>query len=398
LFDILAARELAHKKIDEFCEDFISKLNNFEIESLAICQNSAINDLEARESLNGHNQFLNEWTAYLNSPKMKESEVESLKSEAQQHLKSLKRKAIDLNYKCFGAKKLKFEENSQMTSDFLGILQVQNIFFSDQLENPRQLNIIEIFNGESVQIERDVDENFALCFHNLKNETLSLVVVDTDGNIKWKQENILLENQMSSILNYKLFKINGDYFVYVSYLKTSKINCEIYSFNKYLVFLKKIIYHRPIKALAIFENKIYSLWSKNNQACLSLSIMDDKFENSKSIGQSNPTQAFYFAKSIAQIEVNEEYYFLLDKKQVYLMDKKSGTISRKINIDSFQFTLFRDKFIVTFKSKEKKLTSYDFHGEMISDEKGLFTTSTKLIKSLNESLIFFDHKQSLLSF
>ena len=126
--------------------------------------------------------------------------------------------------------------------------------------------------------------------------------------------------------------------------------------------------------------------------------MDDKFENSKSIGQSKSSQAFYFAKSIAQIEVNEEYYFLLDKKQVYLMIKEIGTISRKINIDSFQFTLFRDKFIVTFKSKEKNLTSYNLHGEMISNEKGLFTTSTKLIKSLNENLIYFDHKQSLLSF
>ncbi len=94
------------------------------------------------------------------------------------------KKNLDLNYKCFVGKKLKFEEKSQMTSDFLWILQVQNIFFSDQLENPRQLNITEIFNGESVQIERGEDENFVLCFQNLKNETLSLVVVDTDGNIK----------------------------------------------------------------------------------------------------------------------------------------------------------------------------------------------------------------------
>ncbi len=86
-----------------------------------------------------------------------------------------------------------------MTSDFLGILQVQNTFFSNQLENPRQLNITEIFNGKSVQIERVEDENFVLCFQNLKNEALSLVV-------KWRQENILLENQMSSILDYKLFK------------------------------------------------------------------------------------------------------------------------------------------------------------------------------------------------
>ena len=202
----MATRELAHKKIDEFCEEFISKLNNFEAESLAICQNSTINELEARASLNGHSEFLTEWTAHLNSPAMNESEVESLKSDAQQHLKSLKRKALDLNYKCFGAKKLKFEENSQMTSDFLGILQVQNTFFSNQLENPRQLNITEIFNGKSVQIERVEDENFVLCFQNLKNEALSLVVVDTDGNIKWRQENILLENQMSSILDYKLFK------------------------------------------------------------------------------------------------------------------------------------------------------------------------------------------------
>ena len=93
-----------------------------------------------------------------------------------------------------------------MTSDFLGILQVQNTFFSNQLENPRQLNITEIFNGKSVQIERGEDENFVLCFQNLKNEALSLVVVDTDGNVKWRQENILLENQMSSILDYKLFK------------------------------------------------------------------------------------------------------------------------------------------------------------------------------------------------
>ncbi len=394
----MATRELAHKKIDEFCEEFISKLNNFEAESLAICQNSTINELEARASLNGHSEFLTEWTAHLNSPAMNESEVESLKSDAQQHLKSLKRKALDLNYKCFGAKKLKFEENSQMTSDFLGILQVQNTFFSNQLENPRQLNITEIFNGESVQIERGEDENFVLCFQNLKNETLSLVVVDTDGNIKWRQENILLENQMSSILDYKLFKMNGDYFVYVSFLKSSKINCEIYSFNKYLVFLKKIIYNRPIKALTVFQDKIYSLWCKNNQACLSLSIMDDKFENSKSIGQSKPSQAFYFAKTIAQIEVNEEYYFLLNNKQVYLMVKSSGKMTRKINIDSFQFTLFRDKFIVTFKSKERKLNSFNFHGDIVSDEKGLFTTSTKLIKSLNENLIFFDHKQSLLSF
>ena len=33
-------------------------------------------------------------------------------------------------------------------------------------ENPRQLNIMEIFNGESIQIERGKDENFVLCFQN----------------------------------------------------------------------------------------------------------------------------------------------------------------------------------------------------------------------------------------
>jgi len=46
---------------------------------------------------NGHKEFLSEWTVHLNSPAMYESEVESLKPEAQQHLKLLKRKALVLN-------------------------------------------------------------------------------------------------------------------------------------------------------------------------------------------------------------------------------------------------------------------------------------------------------------
>ncbi len=46
---------------------------------------------------NGHKEFLSEWTVHLNSPGMNESDVESLKSEAQQHLKLLKRKALVLN-------------------------------------------------------------------------------------------------------------------------------------------------------------------------------------------------------------------------------------------------------------------------------------------------------------
>lgn len=365
---------------------------------MAIYEKSNIDTLKIQESLTVHDDFLNNCRLYLNSLDTKDNEIESLKTETQTHVKALKRKADDLNCGWFGAKALKFDQNTNMTSNFIGKLKFQNIFFSDQLKNLRQLNIMDIFNDESLEIERTEEDNFVFCFYNSTKENLSLAIITKEGVIQCENSNILPERKTVSIKEYRLFKINSDYLVYVSYMMSSKAKSEIYCFNKYLVFVRKIVFDRSIQALTVFQSNVYSLWPNNYHKCLTLSIMDENFEVAKGIGQPDPSKPFHFSKSISQIEANETYYFLLDRKQVNLMDRMGGIISVKINIETSQFFISINRFIVTFKSRENKLNSYNFHGEMISEDFGLFTTSTKLINTFDETLIFFDHFQALISF
>jgi hypothetical protein len=398
IFEISSTREIAHQKIDKYCDEFVFKIKEYEKECLAIYEKSNIDKLKVQDSLKVHGNFLNNCKLYLNSQDIKDNEIESLKSETQKHVRALKRKVDDLNCGWFGAKALKFDQNTNMTSNFIGKLKFQNIFFSDQLKNLRQLNLMEIFNDESLEIERTEEDHFLFCFYNSTKENLSLAIITKEGVIQCENSNILSERKTVSIKEYRLFKINCDYLVYVSYMMSSKAKSEMYCFNKYLVFVKKIFFDRSIQALTVFQSDVYSLWSNNYYKCLTLSIIDENFEVTKGIGQPDPSKPFHFSKSISQIEANENYYFLLDRKQVNLMDRISGIISVKIKIETFQFFISMNRFIVTFKTRENKLNSYNFQGEMISEDCALFTTSTKLINTFDEILIFFDHFQALISF
>ena len=109
---------------------------------------------------------------------------------------------------------------------------------------------------------------------------------------------------------------------------------------------------------------------------------------------------FFFPPTITKIQVNDLNYFLLDNKEVKLMGRNSGLILSTIKIYTNEFSIYSDRYVLSFDVDQKKLTSYNFDGHFISEDTldNIGSDNIVLMSSLNKELIFFDQNQLSLYF
>ena len=143
---------------------------------------------------------------------------------------------------------------------------------------------------------------------------------------------------------------------------------------------------------------MYALSVQNGSSGI-LSIYDDNLKHIKDIGQTNSTLPYYFPSTIEKILVNGEFYFLLEKNQeINLMNKHDGLILRKFFINSDNFCLYLDQYLIIF-DKLNKIYSSNFEGVLDNEtEVEKLMPNNQLIGISNGELIFFDSNLLALTF
>ena len=81
------------------------------------------------------------------------------------------------------------------------------------------------------------------------------------------------------------------------------------------------------------------------------------------------------------------------------MGRNSGLILTTIKIYTNDFSIYSDRYILSFDVDQKKLTSYNFDGHFVSEDTlDNIGSDIVLMSSLNKELIFFDQNQLSLYF
>ena len=108
---------------------------------------------------------------------------------------------------------------------------------------------------------------------------------------------------------------------------------------------------------------------------------------------------YFFPPTITKLQVNELNYFLLDNKEVKLMSRNTGLILHAIKVFTNDFSIYSDRYILSYNADEKKLCSYNFDGNFISEDTlDNMGSDIVLMSSLNKELIFFDQNELSLYF
>ena len=414
--DVQLTRNLAHQKVDIYCDEFLHKIREFEQEGTKKFNQNTLDKSDLNSLIRETKSFNNKWQSFLKNLEIDESKINAASTEAQKRIKAIKRKANYLDYELFGAKLLKFEDNlNNISSKVIGTLKSRNVFYSEQLDSPSQFNFQFIHNDAQIEVEMLHENNFIVA-HKNKDDNLNLVIVNSNGIIKnevnsivssiWGKDTILeYPNTIHAdliVLKFKLMKIDEILYVFIEYkdVQLSEIIYEIQFYDSNLQLGGCWYLNNCVSSISMFENKIYMMWFKKSYNCTIVSVLDSTGKIENKFGQKCPCLPFYFANNIRQFEVNEQFYFLLDtNKIITLMNKSDGLVTKEFYINSDSFTLYLNKFFIGYDNEQKLLRSYDQNGELVSEEDGmLFTSNTKLIKAFGEQLIFYDNEEKIFSF
>ena len=394
--DIQLARQLAHTKVDIYCDEFLEQIQAFEKENMAKYKPNDLETTEYAEFIRDTDLFGAKWSEYLKSHKIDKCELRQALVEGNDRVSTLKRKASELEYRKFGAKQMRFDDKVEsLLPSSVGVIKCQNVFYAQQIDNLKHMHLPFVCASDQIEIEAFHDENFFVAYKNAK-ENINLAVINSSGAVL-SQVNDVSGKSNSPVNKFKLFTIRLSCYIYVEYEDSS----EIQRYDSALNLIQNIYLDRRVSAVTSHGTDIYSLWFKKQQtACLTLSVMGSDCMVTEKIGQNSASLPFYFPADIRQLEVNEKFFILLDKSaEISFMSRVDGVISHKFAIRANAFRPYLNRFIIEFDRQRNVLSSYELDGKLVSCENvaGL-SKKSQLVSVYNEKLVFYDAKENNLYF
>ena len=394
-----------HQSIDKSHDEFMEKIRLYENECLVKYDKLDLNVDEYEEFIEGKNVFLVKWEEYLRNFKINDAELVVASREAVAHLDEIQSQAMSIRCLIFNGRLLKFDESKyDIGSDIVGNIKYENIkLFKSQMATFKSFHLKSILHGYMVgaklAIEPLPNGNFVIAYKNDKNN-VNLVILDRTGNVLVENNSIIYTLYDFTTRDFKLYKTKEAAFLYYS------INCNngsnavnIKVFNENLNFNKFTLrLENDFKDFAVFDTQLFGLSDQNALFGL-LFVYDSNLQLVEQFGQEEPLMPYYFAPNVSKIQVNEEYFFLLDtNRDIKLMDRSNGLIARVFKINSSDFYIYMNEYILSYDSSLKSIFVFDFEGKESELSVKDISKNSQLIATFNEELIFFDSDLMMLSF
>jgi len=404
--DVNLAAESWHQYIENYHEEFTSKINKYEDECLKHYDEFLKNRQSFDDIINESVDFHQKWSNYFENFNINDTELAVTSEKAKIMIKTLNKKEKNLKSETFNGKLIQFEPNVQKhDSRIMGKICFQNIKINfDQLEEIRTLPIKTLLRGYSsrhkIQVVALQDGTFLIGYltNGDGGNNLDIITVDRSGKFLEIRYKILNKHGNNYSDDFKISTSNKYIFVYCYYtMAGTKANIKV--FDASLSILSEIDFGFRISCCTAFENQFFSISYAGNEPSGTLSIFDSTLKNIQNLSQKDKDMPFHFPSDISKLEVNESFYFILCQNEIGVMSRKDGNVLSKFRIESTSFFLYLNETILSFESKSKTLQARDFDGQLElerSFEK--FSPNFNLITIFKSELIFFDSIEESLNF
>jgi hypothetical protein len=309
---------------------------------------------------------------------------------------------------------LKLDELSNENK--LGLEKIREYY--DGLTNLSNLNVYDLCNLSNVNKQQPVSmrllnsEQIAVVYRSKDLDDVEMAVFDTNFNLLRERicktgrnfKNFLLNSMANNTIILCLIKptteLNnynnksddeGEYDDYRNTISIIKI------FDYKLKKLNKTCLNHWIICLNTYDDKIFLVSSLSEM----IQVYDKNLIFLTNIGQSKPNLPFYLPWYINKVEICEDYYVFLDRGEIKLLDRNSGWVKKRFEIDGNDFSLNTAKnSILTYNNESNQVLSYDFNGEAhalnINIPKAY--KYIKLVDCLNDKLLFLNSNSQCLYF
>jgi hypothetical protein len=101
------------------------------------------------------------------------------------------------------------------------------------------------------------------------------------------------------------------------------------------------------------------------------------------------------------MQICRDYYVLIDKNEIVLLNKNSGWVCKRFKFDGKDFLLNQEtNSILTYKNESKQVVSYNLDGKSQTHDTNIPNASyqLKLVDCVNEKLLFLDSETNCLYF
>ena len=396
--DVEVKVESWHQYIDKFHGEFKNTIDKYEEESLETFETSGFDKSDYEQFIQETNKFHTEWSGYLKKFQIDDQQLKSACKQAKEISSNIKIKAEDLKYRIFNNRLLSFKENEEsVKSSIIGQIEFKNIKSSSEIKEKLDLKakLNEFKDGNKINVGLLQNGNFVIAFESTTNN-VNILILDRQGNVLNQKSSLIHDTPIGSknyyyfALKVSTFKDSICLYIDLDCQSSGKTTHAIKIFDLTLILKTEINLGFVLKDFTIFNNNLFIL-SFRYGSYGTISNYDENLRNIENIGQNNVNLPYFFASSIEKIQVNENFYFLLIKKQeINIMNKNDGFVVTKFFIYSKNICLYSNQYIITLDSLSK-VYFHDFKGKLENERKiDNLTSNHQLIGTSDEKLIFFD--------
>ena len=218
--------------------------------------------------------------------------------------------------------------------------------------------------------------------------------MDKEGSILNRKNDLIAKKQADSNIfcyNLKLVKLNKCVALFCFYIddKEYERRYTLKIYDEHLDTNIEKSFDFNIDTLVTYDSELYALTVQNDVTILS--VYDLNLTNTHTYGQNSRYLPYYFPAEIKKIQVNEAYFLYLDQDEISLMNRADGLVNKRIKINSSDFQLYLDEYVLAFDGNSQRLSLYGMDGNLVNEDKLEKVPATSHLKTvLNENLIFYD--------
>ena len=186
---------------------------------------------------------------------------------------------------------MKFEENKlQIDSNIIGKIKYQNIqYHFEQFNQIKGLCLKEQLNefsfGGLIKVVPLTNGHFVIAFQSL-DKNLTLIIVDRNGCVLNKKNNLIANPNFYWLDNIDLMKINNTIFLYLKfYFYDGTSTNELKSFDTNLNRKKEITLKYDSNTFTSYDANLFNLTNQNGSRILL--IYDSKMQVNKQVGSTS---------------------------------------------------------------------------------------------------------------
>ena len=267
-------------------------------------------------------------------------------------------------------------------------------------------------------VEAESERTFNLTLSPFKNRTLLFVYINTDNNLNItsmehdgtllnEKKSVLKSSTLVRISYFAIQTIENTLFVYTeeNHRDQSKTCFMLRIFDDSLNMIKQTKVANQVWYMSTNGDCFYTM--SHHKSFSTITAYDLNLEFVSKVGQGDAESPFYLSKSIGSFLMSDEYIVINDKikgngdmDMITLVKRRDGMIEKKFKIRYFcVWTIYLEKYILTFNNETNTLFSYNFDGDMLNELKfGNQLPAATFESVLKKELYFYDASKNIFYF